>query len=60
MDNNSEHIILIMQNQIKSLKEKLELERDEHKTIYSRIKNENVFLINELYKIKNISNIYDQ
>lgn len=59
MENDCEHIILIMQNQIKYLKEKLELEREEYKNIYSKIKNENEFLINELYKIKNISNIYD-
>ena len=55
-----EHIILVMQNQIKNLKEKLELERSEHRSIYSKLKNENEILTNELYKHKlKYNDIYD-
>lgn len=47
-DNNIDRIIDILQKEIKNLKIKLEQEREEHRTIYKKIKDENNMLKNEL------------
>lgn len=47
-DNNIDSIINILQNEIQNLKIKLEQEREEHRNIYSKIKNENNILKTEL------------
>lgn len=47
-DNNIDRIIEILQKEIKNLKTKLEQEREEHRTIYKKIKDENDMLKKDL------------
>jgi|UniRef100_A0A6C0JR09 FtsZ-binding cell division protein ZapB len=48
-----DNTINLLKEQIETLKEKLQEEREEHRSIYSKLKKENEFLMEENQKLKN-------